>query len=155
MTHTQAGFDPEARDSQGRSVIDYMQTGYKSYAQSAFRLGDFKGAKARQMADTLKQCIEQCGQEVPADAEPRHHAPAAARAPPDALRARMPFGKHRGKLLSELPANYIAWMCRENVLEGKNDLARHMVDLGLVKQTQRGWLPLVGLRTYDDDDFWY
>lgn len=32
---------------------------------------------------------------------------------------KMPFGKHAGKLLCELPANYLAWFAREGFPDGE------------------------------------
>ena len=31
----------------------------------------------------------------------------------------MPFGKHAGKLLCDLPANYLAWFAREGFPKGE------------------------------------
>ncbi|MFM9155473.1 MAG: DUF3820 family protein [Polynucleobacter victoriensis] len=42
---------------------------------------------------------------------------------PDSLKKlvsmKMPFGKHAGKLLCELPANYLAWFAREGFPKGE------------------------------------
>lgn len=37
----------------------------------------------------------------------------------DLLTYRMPFGKHKGKLLRELPVSYLEWMAREGFPKGK------------------------------------
>jgi uncharacterized protein (DUF3820 family) len=31
----------------------------------------------------------------------------------------MPFGKHKGKLIAELPGNYLAWFAREGFPKGE------------------------------------
>ncbi len=31
----------------------------------------------------------------------------------------MPFGKHKGKLMAELPGNYLAWFAREGFPKGE------------------------------------
>lgn len=42
---------------------------------------------------------------------------------PDSLKKlvsmKMPFGKYAGKLLCELPANYLAWFAREGFSKGE------------------------------------
>lgn len=35
------------------------------------------------------------------------------------LTYKMPFGKHKGKLLRELPVSYLEWMAREGFPKGK------------------------------------
>ena len=37
----------------------------------------------------------------------------------DLLSHRMPFGKHKNKLLTELPVSYLEWMAREGFPKGK------------------------------------
>jgi len=47
---------------------------------------------------------------------------------------RMPFGKHQGKLLSDVPKNYIAWLYKEGALDKDNNipLKESLEQLGLL-----------------------
>ena len=38
----------------------------------------------------------------------------------------MPFGKHKGKQIDELPSSYLLWMC-ENFDESKSDFTRILI----------------------------
>ena len=40
---------------------------------------------------------------------------------------KMPFGKHAGKLLCELPANYLSWFAREGFPQGEIGELLHLM----------------------------
>ena len=40
---------------------------------------------------------------------------------------KMPFGKHAGKLLCELPANYLSWFAREGFPKGEIGELLHLM----------------------------
>ncbi|KAG2437032.1 hypothetical protein HYH02_011295 [Chlamydomonas schloesseri] len=71
-------------------------------------------------------------------------APATPEEKAAAEAATMEWGKHEGDLLSELPSDYIGWMC--NIAEGfwdldqarKRKLLRHLEVLGRVRYTEEG-----------------
>lgn len=48
---------------------------------------------------------------------------------------RMPFGKHAGKLLSEIPKDYVAWLAQNGALEKKENsaLRENFKNLGLLE----------------------
>ena len=37
----------------------------------------------------------------------------------DNLNYIMPFGKYKGRYISEIPDNYIAWLLYDNIIKGK------------------------------------
>jgi len=52
----------------------------------------------------------------------------------------MPYGKHQGQLLADLPSNYLAWFAREGFPKG--ELGRllalmHTIDLNGLKELLR------------------
>ncbi|RZJ00964.1 MAG: hypothetical protein EOP39_23810 [Rubrivivax sp.] len=38
---------------------------------------------------------------------------------PKLVRTEMPFGKHQGQLIADLPSNYLAWFAREGFPKGE------------------------------------
>ena len=46
---------------------------------------------------------------------------------------RMPFGKHRGKLISEVPDDYIKWMLGTDIFYREEDLMRTFIKAGKIE----------------------
>ena len=47
---------------------------------------------------------------------------------------RMPFGKHQGKLLTDVPKNYVTWLSENQVFEKPHnkDLKEEFIKLGVL-----------------------
>ncbi|KXZ48860.1 hypothetical protein GPECTOR_25g445 [Gonium pectorale] len=175
-----AGYAPGVPDGGGKSVVQLLKDGYQSYGATAgiLKYSGFDEGHRRMQA-AIRDALELCGEAPPLAQSPAAVAAAAAGAtwiasgsspvapqtPPNQYAmARMPFGKHRGWLLTELPASYIEWMCNtHDFFDGstynKRSLLEGLVGLGLVRMA--GGMPVPAVRTkkrgYEwlDDDFGY
>ncbi|PNH07507.1 hypothetical protein TSOC_006034 [Tetrabaena socialis] len=147
----EAGFSPTAPDAAGVTVIALLKEGYIQHGTRADGLRTTHGdAGHREMQVAIRRALELCGEEAPlcggaaaaagtaGDAAAAPAGPITAAAAEASWRFRMPIGVYAGRLLTELPAHHIEWMCNtEGFFDSRpetRELLEHLLALGLVRQ---------------------